>query len=156
MRQVLAEEGIQRATISLAVVDDPTIHDLNRRFLQHDYPTDVLSFVLDSGPGYVDGEVIVSADTATAAAARYGWTRDDELLLYVIHGALHLVGYDDQTPAAQQAMRDRERLLLRHFGLVPRYDELESESSARRARLVMTPLNLSLIFPLNLPLNLSP
>ena len=122
-RLILEEEGIREASLSLAVVDDSTIHELNRRYLQHDDATDVLSFVLDAGPGRLDGEVIVSADTAAAASARYGWSVDDELLLYVIHGTLHLVGYDDQTPADRTAMRERERFCLARFQRTPRYDE---------------------------------
>ena len=123
VRLILDEEGFREASISLAVLDDPTIHELNRRYLQHDDATDVLSFVLDSGPGRLEGEVLVSADTAAAASTRFGWTAEDELLLYVIHGTLHLVGYDDQTPADRAAMRDRERSCLAHFQLSPQYDE---------------------------------
>jgi probable rRNA maturation factor len=119
---ILAGEGIAAGTVSLAVVDDPTIHDLNRRFLAHDYPTDVLSFVLESEAGYLEGEVIVSADTAAASAARFGWHAADELLLYVIHGTLHLVGYDDLEPELLTKMRERERHYLGLFGLLPRYD----------------------------------
>ena len=99
IEMVLRAEGFSTATISLAIVDDATIQSLNRRWLSHDYPTDVLSFVLEQGPDGLDGEIIVSGDTAAAAAARFGWSADDELLLYVIHGTLHLVGYDDQEPA---------------------------------------------------------
>ena len=95
VRSVLQEEGLKRAEISIAVVDDPTIHELNVQYLKHDYPTDVLSFVLQREEDYVDGELIVSADTAAAQSIRYGWQAADELLLYVIHGALHLVGYQD-------------------------------------------------------------
>jgi probable rRNA maturation factor len=111
-RTVLAGEGIRCGTLSLVVVDDKTMRRLNRRYLQHDYATDVLSFLLDSGPGRVQGEVIVSADTAARQAPRYGWSAEDELLLYVIHGTLHVVGYDDTEPAAEQMMRDRERHYL--------------------------------------------
>src|SRR5688572_26263557 len=74
VRAIWEEEGIARATISLAVVDDAAIHRLNRDFLGHDEATDVLSFVLESGDSALDGEVIVSAETAAATAARYGWT----------------------------------------------------------------------------------
>ncbi|MEQ8790774.1 MAG: rRNA maturation RNase YbeY [Pirellulaceae bacterium] len=122
-RSVLHEEGVAAAEISLAVVDDPTIHDLNRRYLQHDYATDVLSFLLDEQQGRLEGEVIVSADTAAAAAEQYGWSLNDELLLYVVHGALHLVGYDDLDPDSKAEMRRRERLHLARFGLTPRYAE---------------------------------
>lgn len=123
VRLILEAEALVDASVSLAVLDDPTMHALNRRYLQHDYPTDVLSFVLDSGPGRLDGEVLVSADTAAAASRQYAWTVDDELLLYVIHGTLHLVGYDDQTPADRAVMRERERFFLARFALTPRYDE---------------------------------
>jgi probable rRNA maturation factor len=122
-RMVLTEEGVAEADLSLAIVDDSTIHDLNRRYLQHDYPTDVISFVLDPGPPRLEGEVIVSADTAAAASTRFGWRFEDELLLYVIHGTLHLVGYDDLTEEAQVRMRAAERRYLLRMGLVPRYDE---------------------------------
>ena len=118
---VLTGEGIRKAAISLAIVDDATIQPLNAQFLGHDYATDVLSFVLDEDDG-LEGEVIVSAETAIATAARFGWRPDDELLLYVIHGTLHLVGYDDLTDEALSAMRAKERHYLALFGLEPRYD----------------------------------
>src|SRR3990172_7692659 len=94
-RRVLADSKFASATISLAIVDDSTIHALNRQFLDHDWPTDVLSFVLDERDGHLDGEVVLSAETAAAASEGHG-TPAEEQLLYVIHGMLHLVGYDDQ------------------------------------------------------------
>ena len=120
---VLAGEGFDRANISLAIVDNTTIHKLNRQFLKHDYATDVLSFVLDHDHGYVEGEIIASAEMAHQLAACYGWKTGDELLLYVIHGTLHLAGYDDQTANAKQKMRGREIFYLKQFGLTPRYEE---------------------------------
>ena len=119
----MCEEGIRSGEISLAVVDDPEIHAINHRYLQHDYATDVLSFVLDRAGNRLDGEVIVSADTAAVAAAKYGWRMDDELLLYVIHGTLHLVGYDDLAPDVQTKMRERERHYLQRYQLVPRFED---------------------------------
>ena len=129
---ILEEAQIVEATISIAVVDDPTIHKLNREYLQHDYATDVLSFLLEQDAQSLEGEVIVSADTATTLAAEFGWKPQDELLLYVIHGTLHLVGYDDQEPEARREMRSRERACLARFGLEHRYDEEEVPSSRRR------------------------
>jgi probable rRNA maturation factor len=114
---VLAGENINEGEISIAVVDDAAIHDLNRRWLSHDEPTDVLSFVLEQGEGYIEGEIIVSADTAVARCVEFGWSAEAELLLYVIHGALHLAGYDDKVPAARDQMRQRERHYLAGFGL---------------------------------------
>ncbi|MEX2175635.1 MAG: rRNA maturation RNase YbeY [Pirellulaceae bacterium] len=124
VRQVLGEAGIRRAEISIAVVGDKRMHALNRQYLAHDYPTDVLSFVLDQDESAqsIDGEIIVSADYAAREAERFGWTTGDELLLYVVHGCLHLVGHDDQTPQGQSAMRAAETRHLAHFGLAHRFD----------------------------------
>ncbi len=110
---ILKDHGPPSVQASIAVVDDPTIHELNRRFLQHDYPTDVLSFVLEREAGHLEGEVVVSAETAQAQASEYGVTPEDELLLYVIHGVLHLVGFDDKSPAPRRQMRCAEQLYLK-------------------------------------------
>ena len=119
IRYVLARHGVSDAEISLAVVDDPTIHALNRRFLAHDEPTDVISFVLERGPAGLEGEIVVSADTARRQAEAYGWPAEDELLLYVVHGALHLVGFDDTTSEAAAKMRHEEQQCLARWGLKP-------------------------------------
>jgi len=119
VRRVLAEADIRTAEISLAVVGDAAMHELNRRYLAHDYPTDVLSFVLefDADARRLEGEIIVSYEYAAREAPRYGWSGADELLLYVIHGALHLVGYDDLDPDSRAVMRAAEARHLAHFGL---------------------------------------
>jgi len=123
IRQVVAailhDAGICAGAISIAVVDDPTIHELNRRHLQHDYPTDVISFVLDREGSLLEGEVVVSADTAQSVAADLAWPTEDELLLYVVHGTLHLVGYDDVSDTLRAEMREKERHYLAQFGLTP-------------------------------------
>jgi probable rRNA maturation factor len=119
VRVVLKDAAVRRARISLAVVDDPTIRRLNRRYLGHRCATDVLSFNLDDSAGILDGEVIASADTAVAAAPRFGWRPEDELLLYVIHGALHLVGLLDGTDGQRARMRRQELECLARFGLEP-------------------------------------
>lgn len=125
---VLTEEGIAAATVSVAIVDDLAIHDLNRRFLNHDEPTDVLSFLLDDSAG-IEGDVVVSAETAARNASKYAWSPGDELLLYVVHGTLHLVGYDDIDPASRAEMRGREKHFLAAMGLQPRYENPEAEAA---------------------------
>lgn len=119
---VLEGEGIHTAAVSLAIIDDPAMHQLNREFLEHDYPTDVLSFLLDSGPGMLEGEVIASADTAAKEAERFNTSTADELLLYVIHGTLHLVGFDDTTNESAAEMREREAHYLARFGVEHRWE----------------------------------
>ncbi len=114
-RAVLLESEFSTSIISLAVVDDAAIHELNRRHLDHDWPTDVLSFTLEEQDGHLEGEVIISAETAAAAAEENGCSANDEQLLYVIHGMLHLVGYRDKSAAEAQEMRAAEaRYLQKH------------------------------------------
>ncbi len=119
VRAVLRGESVDQANVSVAIVDDATMHDLNRKYLQHDYATDVLSFLLSAVDEPLEGEVIVSADTAAAEAIQYAWSTMDELLLYVIHGTLHLVGYDDATELERANMRSKEREYLAALGRQP-------------------------------------
>ena len=117
-RAVLEGEGVAEAELSLAFVDNPTIHRLNKRYLDHDEPTDVLSFPL-SGPESkkLAGELVIGAEVARDQAAEHGHGVQEELALYVIHGLLHLCGHDDKTPEAAAKMREKERHYLRQLGL---------------------------------------
>src|SRR5438270_13546638 len=118
VRAVLAGEGVADAEISLAFVDNATIHALNKRYLQHDEPTDVLSFPLsEPNSRRLAGELVIGAEVARAQAESRGHPVEAELALYVIHGLLHLCGYDDEAPANAVAMRRRERQYLQQLGL---------------------------------------
>jgi probable rRNA maturation factor len=117
-RRVLEGEGVGNAEISLAFVDNATIHRLNLRYLGHDEPTDVLSFPLSEGrSGKLSGEVVIGAEVAREQAERRGHDVQAELALYVIHGLLHLCGYDDHEPADADDMHERERHYLQQLGL---------------------------------------
>ena len=134
-RVVFEAEEVSRATISVALVDNGTIHRLNRQHLNHDEETDVLSFLFDSEPGVsaartgtrgprgkgsrLDGEVVISAEMALQTAPRFGWSAPEELTLYLVHGLLHLCGYDDLTDAERRVMRNREREILERLGISP-------------------------------------
>ncbi len=122
LRQVIATLLLDAARITVALVDDAEIQRVNREFLDHDWPTDVISFnyaeSADS-PNSIDGELVVSVETAERQFSGHGWSLTDELLLYCVHGILHLCGYDDLTEEARPQMRQRERELLGLFGLVP-------------------------------------
>lgn len=114
---ILSDAGIQQAEVSVAVVNDATIWQLNRQYLQHDYPTDVLSFLLARDDARLEGEIIVSVDTAAREAVEHGWSADNELLLYVVHGTLHLIGLNDSSDDERQYMRERERHVLAQLGI---------------------------------------
>ncbi len=118
VRAVLDGEQVADAEVSLAFVDNPTIHALNKRYLDHDEPTDVLSFPLgEPNSRRLAGELVIGAEVALAQAAERGHEVQAELALYVVHGLLHLCGHDDRTDAGARAMRERERHYLRALGL---------------------------------------
>lgn len=104
-------------TISISIVDDPSIHRLNLKHLQHDWPTDVISFAFDDGPD-ANGEIIASWDTAERLSQTARWRPADELLLYVVHGLLHVVGLDDIEPADKVRMRQFEYEFLMDAGIL--------------------------------------
>jgi probable rRNA maturation factor len=169
--RALEIEGVATAVLSISIVDDFTIHALNRDHLQHDYPTDVISFQLDFGQPetdddeldqddashdagarddiaspdvsavgendkatasesaavhdtdslradgcFIEGEIVASAETALRMAATGDWSAHEELTLYIIHGLLHICGYDDLTPDERQKMRVREQVILEALG----------------------------------------
>jgi probable rRNA maturation factor len=117
-RAVLDGEGVSDYEISLAFVDDITIHRLNLRYLQHDEPTDVLSFPLsEAGSKKLAGELVIGAEVALARAQEQNHDVQHELGLYVIHGLLHLCGFDDHDSENAAAMRARERHYLGQTGL---------------------------------------
>ena len=118
-RRVLEGEGVHAASISLALVDDAAIHGLNRRHLGHDWPTDVITFGLsDPDEPVLAGELIVSAEMAATTARAAGIDPLTELRLYIVHGLLHLCGYDDRSATASESMRRREGEVLAALGLV--------------------------------------
>lgn len=117
-RAVLEGESVKDYEISLAFVDNPTIHRLNKQYLNHDEPTDVLSFPYSAANAKkLEGELILGVEIAKEAAEERGHAVEAELALYVIHGLLHLCGYDDKSPAAEKEMRARERHYLAQLGL---------------------------------------
>jgi len=134
VRQTLAFEQVIAAQIAVALLDDAGIHVVNRDFLQHDYATDVISFLYSSrrieeaagplglrGAGFeVEGEIVISTETALRTATEIGSPAEGEVALYLVHGLLHLCGYDDQSSEERQLMRVRERAVLRTWNLVPR------------------------------------
>lgn len=103
--------------VSISLVSDEEIREVNREQLQHDWSTDVISFVIETTDTLVDGEVIASADTASRLAPAAGWPPEDELLLYVVHGMLHVAGLEDIEEADRQAMRQAERECLLAMGI---------------------------------------
>lgn len=114
-RAVLAALDQKGAELTVALVDDAAIHDLNRRYRRKDRPTDVLAFAMLEGmraPGdeRILGDVVISLDTAARQARRRRVTLEAEVRTLLIHGILHLLGYDhERSSAEERRMKAKER-----------------------------------------------
>ena len=122
---ILDDSGMTSGKINLVLVDSDTIQQYNRDFLQHDYPTDTITFPIEvrQSEGYLEGEILVCSEIAKDRAAEFGWTAEEELMLYIVHGLLHLTGFDDTTPEQQTLMQEKERSYLATLGIqVPKWN----------------------------------
>ncbi|MEN9787169.1 MAG: Endoribonuclease YbeY [Pseudomonadota bacterium] len=123
-RALLRHLGMPRAELSVVLCDDAFIHDLNRTWRGKDAPTDVLSFAMQEGEDGelhpdVLGDLVISLDTAGRQAAELGHPMPRELRVLLVHGLLHLLGYDHETLDDAVEMRSREAELLRVLGEDP-------------------------------------
>ncbi len=114
---IFVDFGYDKSELSIALVDDEEIRRLNNQYLGHDYATDVISFVIDITDCSIVGQLIVSTDTADRMAQQIDAPLEHELLLYVIHGTLHLVGLDDTDAESAEKMRAAEADYLRRIGI---------------------------------------
>ena len=116
--------------LSVAVMSDAEARRVNRRWLGHDYAPDVVSFPLSGrGEPVLSGTLAVSRETACREARRRGHAPYHELMLYVVHGVLHLLGHDDRSPRARARMRRAEREALAVLGLPAVYERPGTEGS---------------------------
>ncbi len=105
--------------LSLVIVDDDQIREINRNYLQRDWPTNVISFAMREGEDgefhpELLGDVVISADTAARDAAEVGLPFESELYFLLLHGILHLFGYDHEWGSEEEAhrMEEMERTLF--------------------------------------------
>lgn len=117
----LIKVGEQQAELSIDIVDDNRIRYLNQRYRHLDRATDVLAFSMIEGQALKGaegmlGDIVISAETARRQARRYKKTIDEEVNLYIVHGILHLAGYNDNTARARRKMERMETEILRFVG----------------------------------------
>lgn len=108
----VAESEIRKiGDISIVFCSDNYILDVNMKYLQHDYFTDIITFDYCEGK-VLSGDLIISIDSVRENAALYGVKFEEELNRVMVHGVLHLIGYDDHTEADQKIMREKENYYL--------------------------------------------
>ena len=116
VRAAFEHAGRRRSSVDVVLVDDRTLARLHARFLGDPSPTDVIAFDLSGEEGGVEAEIYASHECARRVAAARGVAIERELCLYIVHGALHLCGFDDRTKRARERMRRAEALVLDALG----------------------------------------
>jgi len=119
-KQILRYEGVKDSELSIVFVTSQRIRALNQKFLHRNHATDVLAFDMrdpgEAKDASLVGDIIISTDAAIQNAKTFKTSIEHELVLYVIHGILHILGYDDHTPKDVKKMRQREAGIIKKIG----------------------------------------
>lgn len=114
---VIKAEKYHLGDIVIAFCTDDYMVNANKKFLQHDYPTDIITFDQSTAEErtnkLISGDLLISIERVRANAKLYGVPSEEEIHRVMVHGLLHLIGYDDTTPKLQKQMRAREDLYLK-------------------------------------------
>ncbi len=111
MEEVIQKEKKKCGEIAIALCSDSYITKANTQFLQHNYPTDIITFGYNEG-NIINGDLLISTDTVATNAKKYNCSYQNELHRVIIHGVLHLIGYDDHCEKDIQQMRKMEAKAL--------------------------------------------
>jgi probable rRNA maturation factor len=117
--------GTENAEMSIFFTNDAAVRRLNREWRQRDKPTNVLSFSQPSGP--LLGDVVLAAETVRREAALAGKPLEDHIAHLVVHGFLHLLGYDHEDDAEAGKMEELERAALKRLGIPNPYARPEDQ-----------------------------
>jgi probable rRNA maturation factor len=114
IEEVIRSERLHPGDLSFIITTDKNLIGINKEFLNHNYFTDVIAFAYNEGK-ILKGEIYISLETVRKNAANYKVSLKKELLRVMIHGTLHLCGYDDKTEREKELMREKEDFWLNLF-----------------------------------------
>jgi len=112
-QKILKQLGLEKKELSILLVDDEEIQKLNFQYLGRPHPTNVIAFPMDGPNEHLLGDIVISTETARREAERANLPFEEYLARLLIHGILHLLGYEDQTRSQCRKMRKKEEELLR-------------------------------------------
>ena len=115
VEEVLGKKS-SSAKLSIAFVDNNEIKKLNKKYFDSDDVTDVIAFPLDNHKNALNGEIVVSVETAVDTADKENVDAEGEIILYVVHGLLHLLGYSDVNREDAIIMHEKESMILKALG----------------------------------------
>ena len=107
LSDVAENEGKKLGDVNIIFCSDPYLLEVNKKYLGHDYYTDIITFDYCEGK-ILSGDLFISVDSVRDNASFYGAAFDDELHRVIVHGVLHLIGYDDHTDEEKKTMRSKE------------------------------------------------
>jgi len=127
IKSLREELNFSITSLDINFVDSSYIHQLNKEYLAHDYSTDIITFNYSGENDNLDGEIFISHEDAKRNSEKYVVTFSNELIRLVIHGVLHLLGYNDKTAKEKRIMKKMENMLVIKFSksfnnLVHNYD----------------------------------
>lgn len=114
LKSAIALENKKLGDVSIIYCSDDYLLEINKQYLSHDYYTDVITFNYCEGD-LISGDIFISVDTIKANAEEYGASFDNELCRVMVHGLLHLIGYDDDCESNQLIMRQKEDFYLERY-----------------------------------------
>lgn len=112
VNEVFSGEAMKISSISVLFISDDEIIEVNKKYLDHNVTTDVITFPLSENSDPIEGEIYISIDTTRRNSVEFGVSHKSELLRVAIHGALHLSGYDDSTSKLKSKMKEKEDYYL--------------------------------------------
>ena len=117
IEKTFKQKGRKLTSLAIIFCTDEYLLDINRRFLQHDYYTDIITFNLSGNPKTIEGEIYISVDRINENASSNGVSKKEELHRVIFHGVLHLCGYKDKLQDEKAKMTSAEnRHLKMYFG----------------------------------------
>jgi rRNA maturation RNase YbeY len=118
IEQIFLHEKKPLGRLNYVFCSDDTLLDINRRYLKHDFYTDIITFDLSSDGDWVNGEIYVSIDRITENARKFGESFQNEILRVIFHGALHLCGFKDKKKDDKEKMRKKEKYYLKKYSVI--------------------------------------
>ena len=112
IKSLSVELNFSISNLEINFISGEDIHAINKSYLKHDYTTDIITFNYSDSLQQIDGEIFISIDDALSNSKKFRVTLSDELIRLVIHGILHLLGYDDQNLTDKKIMKRLENKLL--------------------------------------------